>query len=38
MPILSVKRIIKMPVQLMTLQALFQAFGPFSWSPLTFAP
>jgi len=29
MPILSVKRIIKMPLMS---QALFQAFGPFSWS------
>jgi len=31
MPILSVKHIIKM---LLTSQALFQAFGPFSRSPL----
>ena len=34
MPILSVKRIIEMPLQLMMSQALFQAFGPRSPGPL----
>jgi len=36
MPILSVKRIIEMPPQLMTSQALFQTFGPCSPEPLVF--
>jgi len=36
MPILSVKRIIEMPLQLMTSQALFQTFGPCSPGPLVF--
>jgi len=34
MPISSVKRIIEMPLQVMTSQALFQAFGPRSPDPL----
>jgi len=33
-PILSVKRIIEMPLQLMTSQTLFQGFGPCSPGPL----
>ena len=34
MPILSVKNIVEMPLQLMTSQALFQDFGPCSPGPL----
>ena len=37
MPILSVKRIIEMPPQLMTSQALFQTFGPCFPEPLVFS-